>query len=311
MLRGVIEADHLFGLIYSLDLGDDWRNPDVWEKANPLLGITPKREWMQKYCSDAQQTPALEGEFKVKCCSLWLSSSTAWLHMDQWDKCADASLRREAFKGEPAWIGCDLAERDDLAAVAVVFKRDGTVYAFVTCYLPRDVVEERARGVPEYRRWATDGLLTMTEGNMIDYAVIERDLRSLCERFDVQGIVLERFGALNIAANLSNDGLPARIESKNAKVFTPPSLELEARVKAGKFRHDGNSLLKWAASNCVVDRRTDGTILPKKRTAESPDKVDPIDAILLALGELLAQPAPNRSAYDCDPKDFDVNSVFF
>ena len=164
MLRQVIEAEHLFGLIYSLDPAlDDWRDPSTWEKALPLLGTTPKRDWVEKYCLDAQQTPALEGEFKVKVCSLWLSSSSAWLQMDKWDRCADPSLTLDAFKGERCWIG-DLAERDDLAAVALVFKRDDTIYAFVTCYLPKDVVAERAQRIPEYRSWERAGLLTMTEG---------------------------------------------------------------------------------------------------------------------------------------------------
>ena len=112
----------------------------------------------------------------------------------------------------------------------------------------------------------------------------------MCERFDVQAIVLERFGALNLAANLSRDGLPARIETKNAKVFTPPAKELEARVKAGHFRHDGNTFLKWQASNVCVERRRDGGLLPTKESAESPNKIDAIDALLLALAEMLATP---------------------
>src|SRR5262249_3292104 len=103
--------------------------------------------------------------------------------------------------------------------------------------------------------------------------------------------------------------LPARIETKNSKTFTAPSLELEARVKAGKVRHDGNSLLKWAASNVVVDRRVDGSLLPKKATAESPDKIDPIDAVILALGEMLQAPVQPQSVYD--RPDFDISMVLF
>ena len=28
------------------------------------------------YCRDAQQTPGLEGEFRVKCCSEWFNSAS-------------------------------------------------------------------------------------------------------------------------------------------------------------------------------------------------------------------------------------------
>jgi phage terminase large subunit-like protein len=63
-------------------------------------------------------------------------------------------------------------------------------------------------------------------------------------------------------------------------------------VTHGQFRHDGNSCLTWNASNAVVDRRADGSLLPKKATPNSPNKVDGLDALLLALGELLANPEP-------------------
>src|SRR5262249_5077364 len=163
----------------------------------------------------------------------WLHAANRWLSMPAWDRCADPALTLDDFKGATAWIGVDLAERDDIAAVALAFRRGDEVCTFVKGYLPELVVGERARGVPEYRAWVQSGELTATPGNMTDYAAIETDIRALCDTFNVQAIVIERYGALNLAANLSNSGLPARIESKNPKVFTAPAKELEARVKAG------------------------------------------------------------------------------
>src|SRR5207249_12323672 len=129
---------------------------------------------------------------------------------------------------------------------------------------PELVVSERERAVPEYRMWVKLGDLTLTPGNMTDYATVESDIRQLCDRFDVKAIVIERYGALHLAANLSNSGLPARIESKHPKVFTAPAKELEARINARKFRHTGSSFLKWQASNVRVERRRDGSLLTTK-----------------------------------------------
>jgi phage terminase large subunit-like protein len=301
VLRGVLRADHLFGLIYTLDEHDDWRDERVWVKANPLLGVTPKIDWMRRYCIDAQGTPGMEAEFKTKCCSLWLHAANSWLSVDAWDRGADPALTLDAFRGEPCWIGCDLAERDDIAAVALLFRRGDDIVCFVKGFLPELVVMERARAVPEYRAWVKSDELVTTPGNMTDYSAIEADIRDFCARFDVQDIVLERYGALNIAANLSNSGLPARIESKNPKVFTPPALELESRVRAGRMRHTGSSFLRWQISNVCVERRRDGSLLPTKESAESANKVDAIDAILLALSAMIQAPTTTRrSAYD-DP----------
>jgi phage terminase large subunit-like protein len=292
ILDGVIESDHTFCILYELDDQDDWRDETTWIKALPMIGITPSVEYVQRYCADAQATPGMQGEFETKMCNRWLHSAATWLPISKWNACADASLRLEDFAGERAWIGVDLAERDDIAATACAFMRDGIITVFVKGYLPAEVVADRARAVPEYRAWVRDGLLITTPGNLTDYGTIEADLRSLCTQHDVQAIVFERYGALNLAANLSRDGLPATIASKNAKTFTPPAKELEARIKAGQFRHDGNSFLTWQASNVCVERRRDGSLLPTKESAESPHKIDAVDAVLLAMSELCAAPDP-------------------
>ena len=129
-------ADHLLGAIYTLDEGDDWRDERVWMKANPMLGVTPTLDWMRRYCTDAQQTPGSKAEFRVKCCSEWSNAASAWLSMTAWDACADPTLTLDDFAGEPCWIGGDLAQLDDLAAVALVFERDDVLCGFVRCYLP-------------------------------------------------------------------------------------------------------------------------------------------------------------------------------
>jgi len=292
VLEGALEAEHFFGLIYTLDDGDDWRDEANWIKANPMLGVTPLLGQMREYCLDAQQTPGLEAEFRVKCCSQWANAASAWLSLQHWDACADPTIRLEDFRGEPCWIGGDLASHDDLAAVAYLFARADVLYAFVQCYLPADVVQERARAVPAYRDWAARGELVLTDGTMIDYARIEADIRDACTRFAVKDICFDKYQSSNLVGNLFNAGIPARTEHKSAATVTPAARELEARVKHGRFRHDGNTCLRWQAGNVVVSRRIDDSILPKKETAESPHKIDAIDALLQAIGGWRRATAP-------------------
>lgn len=37
MLNGSVPNDELFGIIYTVDEGDDWTDPQVLEKANQIL----------------------------------------------------------------------------------------------------------------------------------------------------------------------------------------------------------------------------------------------------------------------------------
>ncbi len=292
VLQQVFDAEHFLGLIYTLDEGDDWRDAQVWEKANPMIGTTPTRDWVASYCNDAQLTPGLEGEFRVKVCSEWMQSSRAWLSLARWDACADSTLTLDQFAGRRCWIGGDLALDDDMSAVALLFEHDdGAIAAFVKFYLPRDVIAERARTVPAYALWVKAGLLETTEGSRTDVRRIEADLRAWCRRFNVVALRFDQFGSTGLVGDLADDGFPAAILDKNAKNFTRPAYELESRVKYHQFRHDGNPCLKWNASNAVVTRGVDGSILPKKEDPKSPNKIDGIDAILQALSAMLTPAA--------------------
>jgi phage terminase large subunit-like protein len=276
-------------------LADDWRSESAWIKANPMFGITPTKDWVRSFCADAQQTPGMEGEFRVKVCSQWMQAASSWLSMTRWDACTDTTMKLEDFKGQNCWIGADLAQLDDLAAVALVFEKAGILYVFVYFYLPRVVVEERGRTVPAYLQWANAGILRLTDLPMTDQTVIEADIRMWCKQFKVQAIVFDQFGSAMIQNRLEKDGLPAKIEPKNAATFTQPARELETRIKHGRLRHDGNPCLKWNASNVVVSRRIDDSILPKKESPESPNKIDGIDALLEALIPMLK--APQKPAF--------------
>jgi phage terminase large subunit-like protein len=290
ILDGVLESDHTFVVLYELDETDDWADETTWIKAAPMIGTTPTLEYVRRYRDDAIATPGLRGEFEIKICNRWLHSASTWLSMPAWHGCADRGCALTLFEHEPCFIGVDLAESDDIAAVALVFVRDGLVHVFVRGYLPALVVNERSRAVPQYLEWVKSGELITTAGNMTDYSQIESDLRADCERFDVKAISIEQYGARHLAGNLSNDGLPVVVQAKNSKAFTPPAKELEARIKAKQLRHPGTSFLTWQISNVCVERRRDGSLLPTKDAAMSPNKIDAVDAILLALARWLATP---------------------
>jgi phage terminase large subunit-like protein len=292
ILQDVFEADTYFGVVYTLDEGDDWRDPRLWIKSNPGLGVTPLWDEMRAYAQKAQHSQESEAEFKTKRLNLWLSSSSAWLPMDAWTRCADPRLSLDQFKADPCAIGIDVAERDDLTAVVAAFLRDGILYAFPKFFLPRDVVEERSRAVPAYRTWMSTGVLVATEGTMTDLTAVEAYVRQLNDAHDVRRVSIEQYGGQYLASVLERDGLPVTLQQKTAKYYTTPSRELETRVRHGRFRHDGNPVLTWMASNCVVDRRVDGSLLPKKQTPNDAGKIDGIDGLILALGELLAHPEP-------------------
>lgn len=304
ILDGVIEAEHYWGCIWTLDETDDWRDEACWIKANPNYGVSIRPDKMREECLEARQSPASENEFLTKRCNKWLSSAANWLSMPNWDLCQHKGEWPD-FAGQDVWVGMDLSSRNDMTAVALVWQRDGALWVKVQYYLPEDVIAKRVeRGFAFYSEWANNGTLIATPGDWIDREVIEAYVREQCEIYRPRMVVCDTYGVgPDIVASLSADGIPAGQLYFTAKNIGSAALELEARVKSGgRLWHDGNSALRWNASNTFVERRVDGSILPKKEAAGSENKIDGIAAICMAMSQMrFEEPAPQVTVIDYEP----------
>lgn len=293
MLDGVIDAPHYFGAIFTVDEGDDLYDPKVWIKANPMLGVTPTVESMQRDAADARASPSSEGEFLTKRLNVWRNAAHAWLNTEQWKACGDASLSWDAFDGLEVWVGCDLADKDDICAIGVAaWDRAGRLLWKPMFYLPEAILQQpehaEGRGTAPYKLWADEGYLQLTPGDWIDHDEVERQIREWLARYAVKRVTFDQFAAAQAMASRINGEFPepiAAILQKRAGNYTDGCKDLEARVKSGadRFVHDDNPVMNWMASNVSVTRRRDETLLPVKEDHNSPNKIDGIDALIMAI----------------------------
>lgn len=317
MLDGVVHLNHLFAIIFTLDEGDDPFDERVWKKSNPMLGITPTLEMMRSTSADAKISPREEGNFKTKNLNLWMNAASAWLNMAQWQACGDKTLTWDDFKGLDCWIGGDLADKDDITALALAaFDAQGRLIVKTKFWLPDAVLfhpdHAEGRGPAPYRTWSQgdDPPLQLTPGDWVDHNEIERTVRDWIDRFAVKKITFDQFAAAQGMASRLNEDLAtadnplAQVLHKKASAVTDAAKELEARVKGGvtRLRHDDNPVMNWMASNAVVSRRRDETILPIKESQLSPNKIDGIDALINAIHPalLLQAVTPVTSFWDTD-----------
>ena len=304
--RSVI-AEHIFGIIFTLDgpkdfeperkVGDDPYDERNWIKANPLLGSAVQLDELRQYAIEAQNSPSAEGEFKTKRLNLWIGAASAWLNVGQWIACGDPELRLRDFRGLDCYLGTDLSDKDDITAlVLAAIDANGTMLLKTWFYLPEDVLKRAGETEKDqqalYRQWKAAGKLITTPGDFIDHRVVARKVARLKRALGVRRATGDQYVWPVVASGLNEDfddgdGF-AVVLPKNAKNCTTPAKELEARVKAGphQLRHDGNPVMTWMAGNAVVDRRTDGSILPKKEKPMSPNKIDGIDAAVNAIAPM-------------------------
>jgi phage terminase large subunit-like protein len=311
VLERSVVAEHIFGIIFTLDgpkdfeperkVGDDPYDEANWIKANPLLGAAVQLDELRQYAIEAQNSPSAEGEFKTKRLNLWIGAASAWLNVGQWIACGDDTLRLRDFRGLDCYIGTDLSDKDDITAIVLAaLDRGGRLLLKTWFYLPEEVLTRPGAAEKDqqalYRQWKEAGKLITTPGDFIDHRVIARKISRLKRALAVHKATGDQYVWPVVASGLNEehddgDGF-AVVLPKNAKNCSTPAKDLEARVKAGprQLWHDANPVMTWMAGNAVVDRRVDGSILPKKEKPMSPNKIDGIDAAVNAIAPMTLPP---------------------
>lgn len=197
ILDGVVTDDTYFGVIYTIDDGDDWSDPATWQKANPNYGVSVFPEDIERLCAKALKMPSAQNNFLTKRLSVWVNADTAFFNMAALAKYANPNLKPSGFYGERCWIGIDLASRRDMAPMTQLFRRGDRFYAFGRYYLPESEIEDS--GNSQYTGWAKEGWITATPGNIIDYGYIEDDLREISKDYEVAEVAYDPFQATQFA----------------------------------------------------------------------------------------------------------------
>lgn len=286
VLEGVIEDPAMFGVIYTIDDGDDPFQPSSWAKANPNWGKSVLRDDMEASARKAEAMPSALNNFLTKRLNVWVSGESPWMDMRAWDRCTDVALRDlTRYHGAKAWMGLDLAQKKDFAALCIVFEADGLWHVCTRLYLNELAIQES--GNAHLSGWARQGYVTVTDGDITDFDVVAEDMRAFCRDFDVQEIAFDPALSMYFAGKLIEEGLPLVEIAQRAMFFTPPLIQVENLVLEKKLRHDGNPVMTWMVSNLVVKVSKFNEL--RSPTKERPEnKIDGPMAMLMALGRALA-----------------------
>jgi phage terminase large subunit-like protein len=309
VLQGVLDDDQLFSIIYTLDSGDDWTQPEAIRKANPNIGVSVSEEFLHAQVKRAIQSPTQQSTVKTKHFNMWVGAKNAWVNMEQWAQCADETLKIEDFAGEPCVLAIDLATRIDIAAAVQVFYReqpDGQVhyFGFPTFWLPEAALES-SKNAQRFLGWASQGLIKIIDGAEIDLNQIQAhiigedddDTAALVHRYHLAEIAYDPWQASQMAQSMSGQGARVVEWRNTVKNMSPAMKELEGAINSGRFHFDGNPILTWMASNVVAAANAKEEVYPRKEQPEN--KIDGMVALIMGIGRAYyAQ--QSRSAYESD-----------
>lgn len=281
------------GVIYTLDEGDDWKDPSVWRKANPNLGVSVMVDDLESACNKAKGSPASQSNFKTKRLNVWTTAGSAAFDMAAWARCADPELTAERVKHLPCVVPLDLASKIDLAAAPLLFydEAERTFYLITKgrMYLPQAAIDGGTNA--SYTGWAEAGWIKVTPGEVTDFDAIEEDLAEDCKQFNVQEMPYDPWQATQLAGHMLDDGAPMVEYRQTVQNMSEPMKLLQALVKggkAGRIVHDANPLMTWMMSNVVCHTDAKDNIYPRKTRPEN--KIDGPVATIMGLGRFVVGP---------------------
>ncbi|MEV3833490.1 terminase large subunit [Aeromonas allosaccharophila] len=306
MLAGTVPDDELFGIIFTIDEGDDWTDPKVLAKANPNMGVSVYAEYLLAQQAKAIKSARFANIFKTKHLNVWVSAKTAYYNMEAWKACEDRSLTLEQFEGQELILSFDLARKLDMNSMARLFWRDidGKRHYYSVApefWVPEDTAfnTDNRRLAERYQKWMNLGELSTTEGAEIDYREILAVAKEAAASGNVLEVPLDPAGATALAHDLADEGLTPISITQNYTNMSDPMRELEAAIQSGRFHHDGNSLMTWCIGNVIGKNLpgNDDVVRPVKESADQ--KIDGAVALMMAIGRAMVAGRGNtKSIYE-------------
>lgn len=306
MLSGTVSNDELFGIIYTIDSGDDWTSPASLRKANPNMGISVYEDFLLSQQQRAINNARQASKFKMKHLNIWVASRDAFFNMERWRACEDPTLTPEQFEGQPCYLAFDLARRLDMNAMPCLFTQiiDGRQHYYSVSpkfWVPYDTVfsadVDDRRTAERFQKWVHTGHLNVTPGAEIDYREILEAARQVHRLNPVVQSPVDPCGAANLSHQLADEGLNPITIIQNFTHMSDAMKELEAAIESGRFHHDGHPIMTWCISNVVGKYMpgNDDVVRPVKEASEN--KIDGAVALIMATGRAMLPPGESLSEH--------------
>lgn len=304
-------------VIFEAKPDDDWTDPKVWAKVNPGHGITVQHDGIESECREAIGEPRKLNDFLMYHLNRWVNQAVSWIPVDWWDACPADLPGDSHLRTLQVAAGLDMAQKIDLASFVLVFREplasaetvevvgedeagkiekkqislNYRIHLLPHFWIPENTMRERERNdrVP-YSLWVEKGWVTATEGDIIDYDTIYRDVIALSNRFPKlkqSQIGYDPAFATEIGTKLRSAGLNAVEILQNYKYMSEPCMVLEALLKSKRVNSDGNRCMRRCIENVTVKRDDAGRIRPVK-PKQVAKRIDGVVGGLMGLNRIMA-----------------------
>ena len=284
-----------YPIIYSYP-GEDIYNEENWKKANPSLGVTLQLDDLRDIAAEAKLHPADERLFRWLNLNQWVTTKlSSWLPLDLFDNTVGEWSRTDLL-GKDCYLGIDLSTTTDLSAMCLVFPpQEGfdDWRVIWDCWIPEKNMQERIKeDHVRYDLWAAEGWIQPTEGDQIDYTVIEERIQEARKLYNVLELDGDKTFAAMLWQRLEQDHLTCVDIPQHYATLTDPMNYLETLLRKrlrdedenGKeieipvLTHEPHPVARWCFGNTSISKNGNAQIkMVKQHKGRSLDRTKRID----------------------------------
>jgi phage terminase large subunit-like protein len=224
---GEVIDDDTFAFVCSLDHQDDpLTDPTCWVKANPLLGVTVKEDYLAGVVRQAVQIPGKANAILRLHFCVWTDSDTAWMARDALEAVL-SDFDPSEHAGAIVKAGIDLSATQDITAAAFcvetgtveIEREDGakvtlpTYDIWVEAWTPKDTLEQRAlRDEAPYDLWVKDGWLNAVPGKVIRMDFVAARIAEIAAEYQFEELGYDAYAfRRNLEPALDEMGVTVRL----------------------------------------------------------------------------------------------------
>ena len=279
ILEGRVDNDRWFGVIYTLDDGDDWQDPNVWEKANPNIGVSIKREYLAEQVEEAKTMTSKRNGVLVKHFNIYTSAEHNWISLDEWQKNVGSMDRSGDL-----YIGMDLSSTRDITALAYLWPSGDKFSLDFQCFIPRTTLENLPVHMkPKYLAAIESGMLHVTSGDVVDYRAVKEHIKDMARKYKLKVVGYDKWNANILVNELEELKIPTIDIGQGMSALSAASKETERLIVEGMIAHEGNPFIDWMVECCSVYEDKNGNIKVTKDEADKSLKIDAIIAMIMAI----------------------------
>lgn len=268
---GKKKDDTFLPILYEIDSRNEWVDPQMWIKANPGLGKIKQYKTLAAFVERAKNNPADLPGVLCKDFNYRENDNSVWLSYDQIKN--DAVFEMSEVYNTYAIGGCDLSATTDLTAATLLIRKpaDNTVYVLQHYFLPQarvELLEEKNTNEAPYRLWAERGLLTICDGNRVNFSAVTEWFCQMRDEYKIDAfkVGFDRALAGYWVEEMKSNGFTMEPVAQGPFTWSQPMREMGAAFADKIVNYNKNPILIWCLSNTAVKKSGVNNIQPVKIT---------------------------------------------